>query len=58
MSVDIEHKLLDELLSNIDQVLFVRDAFDEDFKVLFVNDAYQKVWGLSKKNFMRIRTHF
>jgi len=49
MSVDIEHKLLDELLSNIDQVLFVRDAFDEDFKVLFVNDAYLKVWGLSKK---------
>jgi len=43
-----DYDLLDELLSNIDQVLFVRDAFDKDLKVLYVNDAYQKGWGLSK----------
>ena len=35
MLTDIEHELLDELLSNIEQVLFVRDAFDKDLKVFY-----------------------
>jgi hypothetical protein len=28
----------------------VRDAFDKDLKVLYVNAAYQKSWGLSKES--------
>lgn len=45
-----DYVLLDELLSSIDQVLFVRDALDPDLSVLYVNDAYQSSWGLSKES--------
>ena len=45
-----DYNLLDELLSNIDQVLFVRDALDPDLRVLYVNDAYESSWGLSKES--------
>jgi two-component system sensor histidine kinase VicK len=50
MSEEIEHKLLDELLSNINQVLFVRDAFTENHDVIYVNDAYERLWGRSKQS--------
>jgi len=50
MSTDVEYKLLDELLSNINQVLFVRDAFTENHDVLYVNDAYERLWGRTKKS--------
>jgi len=50
MSTDIEHKLLDELLSNINQVLFVRDAFTENHDVIYVNDAYERLWGRTKNS--------
>jgi len=50
MSTDIEHKLLDELLSNINQVLFVRDAFSENHDIIYVNDAYESLWGRSKQS--------
>jgi len=36
MEVEKDYKFLDEILSNINQVLFVRDAFDKDLKVLYV----------------------
>ena len=52
MSADIEHKLLDELLSNINQVLFVRDAFTENHDIIYVNDAYETLWGRSKQSLM------
>jgi len=50
MSGDIEYKLLDELLSNINQVLFVRDAFTENHDVIYVNDAYERLWGRTKQS--------
>ena len=50
MSRDVEHKLLDELLSNINQVLFVRDAFTENHDIIYVNDAYERLWGRSKQS--------
>lgn len=50
MSTDIEHKLLDELLSNINQVLFVRDALTENHHVIYVNDAYERLWGRTKQS--------
>ena len=50
MSEEIEYKLLDELLSNINQVLFVRDAFTENHDIIYVNDAYERLWGRSKQS--------
>jgi two-component system sensor histidine kinase VicK len=50
MSITIEHKLLDELLSNINHVLFVRDALTENHDIIYVNDAYESLWGRSKQS--------
>ncbi|MEZ7839292.1 MAG: two-component system sensor histidine kinase VicK [Flavobacteriales bacterium] len=50
MTKDIEHRLLDELLSNINQVLFVRDAFTENHDIIYVNSAYESLWGRSKQS--------
>jgi len=50
MTIEIEHKLLDELLSNINQVLFVRDALSEDHDIIYVNNAYESLWGRSKQS--------
>ena len=50
MSSEIEYKLLDELLSNINQVLFVRDAFTENHDIIYVNNAYESMWGRSKQS--------
>ena len=50
MSTDIEHTLLDELLCNINQVLFVRDAFTENHDVIYVNDAYERLWGRTRNS--------
>ena len=50
MSLEIEHKLLDELLSNINQVLFVRDALSENHDIIYVNNAYESLWGRSKQS--------
>ena len=44
--------LLYELLSNINQVLFVRDAFIENHDIIYVNDAYETLWGRSKQSLM------
>jgi len=52
MSTNIEYKLLDELLSNINQVLFVRDAFTENHDVIYVNDAYERLWGRTKESLL------
>ncbi len=50
MNSNIEHKLLDELLSNINQVLFVIDAFSENHDIIYVNDAYERLWGRTKQS--------
>jgi len=50
MSSEIEYKLLDELLSNINQVLFVRDAFSKNHDIIYVNNAYESLWGRSKQS--------
>jgi len=50
MIKEVDSFLYDELLSNIEQVLFVRDALDKDLSVLYVNDAYENSWGLSKQS--------
>jgi len=53
MTTSIEHKLLDELLSNINQVLFVRDAFTKNHDVIYVNDAYERLWGRTKESLIK-----
>jgi two-component system sensor histidine kinase VicK len=50
MSTDLEYGLLDELLSNINQVLFVRDALSENHDIIYVNNAYESLWGRSKQS--------
>ena len=50
MPKEIEHKLLDELLSNINQVLFVRDACTENHDIIYVNNAYERIWGRTRQS--------
>jgi len=50
MAINLDPKLLDELLSNINHVLFVRDAFSENHDIIYLNDNYESLWGLTKQS--------
>lgn len=53
MSVSLEDLMLDELLNNVNQVLFIRDAFTENHDIIYVNDAYEKFWGRTKESLIQ-----
>tara|TARA_B100000780_G_scaffold264954_1_gene220020 strand:- start:1774 stop:2853 length:1080 start_codon:yes stop_codon:yes gene_type:complete len=50
MKIDIEYKILNDLVSNINRVLFVRDALSENYDIIYINDAYESLWGRSKQS--------
>tara|TARA_B100001059_G_scaffold233207_1_gene272788 strand:- start:284 stop:1375 length:1092 start_codon:yes stop_codon:yes gene_type:complete len=52
MSFKSQCKLLDELLSNTRQVFFIQDAFTEHLNFIYVNNAYEILWGRSKESLL------
>ena len=52
MSFESQCKLLDELLSNTRQVFFIQDAFTEHLNFIYVNNAYEILWGRSKESLL------
>jgi len=42
-------KQLDTILKGVNLVFSVRDALAEDKKVVYINDTYEQVWGISRQ---------
>tara|TARA_B110000977_G_scaffold198961_1_gene285054 strand:- start:2353 stop:3186 length:834 start_codon:yes stop_codon:yes gene_type:complete len=52
MSLRDENELLDVLLSNTSQVFFIQDAFTENLDFIYVNKAYETLFGNSKQSLL------
>lgn len=45
----LNKEILDSLFTHIDQVVFVRDVRTSGFPIIYVNDAYTKIWPFTKE---------
>jgi len=52
MSLHYESKLLDVLLSNTSQVFFIQDAFTDNLDFIYVNKAYETLFGNSRQSLL------
>jgi len=46
---ELNREVLDALFSHIDQVVFIRDVRKSGFPIIYINDAYTRIWAYSKE---------